>query len=130
MQNNVELPEGISFDFPAVEKSDADGYNVYFKSGKDIYKISTSDFLAYRKPEKSSSTAYPDGYKTVNVSGINRVGVFVPIDKNTFAKLKEKIASNKRNNFIVSMTPEKIKSFLEDKHLKATLSADVISTKK
>ena len=130
LQNNVTLPKDISFDLPVVKKANKSEYDVYFKSKNNIYKISTTDFLTYSKPQKLQDCDYPNAYKTTKIAGIDRLGTNVSIDKNTLAKLNEKIAFNKKSQAIVSMTPEKIEKFLGNKQLKATLKADINSTKK
>lgn len=129
LQNNVELPNGIPFDFPVIRKGDKNSYNVYFKSGKNTYKISTFDFLKYSTPKKIPTTDYPNDYKNLNIVNKERTGVHVLIDQNTFVKLNQRIAFNKRCKLITEMTPEKIENFLGEKKLKATLKTDVKSTK-
>ena len=130
LQNNVNLPNGISFDYPTVKKNDENKYDIYFKNQNETYKISTSDFFNYSKPIKTHTRLYPDVYKSQNICGTNRIGIHVSIDKNTIAKLKEKITFNKRCKLITSMSPQNIEKFLGDKKLRATLKADVKSTKK
>ena len=130
LQNNVLLPDGFSFDFPIVKKVKSDKYDVFFKNKNDVYKISTSNFSKFTTPEKLPTNAFPNEYKTLLVSNKKMTGTLVDIDNTTLAKLKEKIELNKKNKFIISITPEKIEKFLGKKKLTASLSIDTNSTKK